>query len=567
MLTGLSKRTDKRTSHPCELGGQAARFFRRAGLLFLVAWGLLIIAPQGSHAADDNNLSLFRRQTNKAPETPPDQAAQASRTTQTTQGEVRYAPIDEANSDVTTKEQNATASPRVIDPAEKVAERAQAYRLSQSIEEGAARGGIATPSKIEADTEVGDPTPVHLDHPLTFDECVHLALKQSPYFVKSAMEIQLKRIDESDSWYKLLPNLLVSTGYVLNMPKTADSRFSLSFTTGGYDPIAAGFSIEATKLLTEITILGHMMTISKGLYELGQMFLQLGSFEQMLVIQNELVALARHEKAYLNNLLETGGTNPLEVRIAEQQVELTELERDRLEALRTEMIADLKQFLGLDSANNLELDFRDYPDQVVGTFMPDQVTVENVVANNMELKIEKQKREIQEYEVMLAWSRFLPKLYFQSRTADPIDNIDNNDRSNRLYTSVGFTWTVWDWGERTRNIRRQRIKVRKQVVQENLLAMDVRSDWAAGLSAKRRTLAALKVARSQVELAGLRKRQSEISYQSGMQPFPVYLDQIREYFRSRQNALSKELDDDNSLLELRYLSGNLFKSYINANDY
>lgn len=558
MQTGLSKRTEKTRCFHRTTGVQAARMLCRAAFVLLVGWGLLCVTPAGVFA--DDNLSLFRKPGDKASGT-------ASRQVAEPRNDVRYTPIAEARAETATVDGNGTEPVQVPGPAEKAAERAKAYRLSQSIEEGAARGGIATPSRIESDTEVGDPTPVHLDHPLTYDECVHLALKQSPYFVKSAMEIQLKRIDESDSWYKLLPNLLVSTGYVMNMPKTADSRFSLSFTTGGYDPIAAGFSIEATKLLTEITILGHMMTISKGIYELGQMFMQLGSFDQMLVIQNELAALARHEKAYLTNLLATGGSNPLEVRIAEQQVELSELERDRLMALRTEMMADLKQFLGLDSATNLELDFRDYPQQVIGSFMPDQVTVENVVANSMELKIEKQKREIQEYEVMLAWSRFLPKLYFQSRTADPIDSLDNTDRSNRLYTSVGFTWTVWDWGERTRNIRRQRVKVRKQMVEENLLAMDVRSDWSAGLSAKRRTLAALKVARSQVELAGLRKRQSEISYQSGMQPFPVYLEQIREYFLARQNALSKELDDDGSLLELRYMSGNLFNTYINASDY
>ena len=524
-------------------------------LMLLAVWSLPIFTPAASAAlGDENNLTLTRR---TAPRIPLEIGI-----SQAEKGDVEYTPIAAASG----KSGNATQSSGngIEGPADKAAERAKAYRLSKSIEDGEIKGAEATPPDYESGTEVGNTPPVIIDHPLTYDECVNLALKQSPYFVKSAMEIQLKRIDETDSWYRLLPSMLVSTGYVLTTPTASNNRFSLSFTTGGYDPIAAGFSIEATKLLTEITILGHMMTISQGLYELGQMFIQLGFFDQMLVIQNELVALATHEKTYLNNLLETGGSNPLEVRIAEQQVELAELERERLEALRTEMMADLKQFLGLDAALKLDLDYENYPEQVTGNFMPSEVSTDSVLANSMELKIEKQKREIQEYEVMLAWSRFFPKLYFQTRTADPIDSDEDSDK---LYTSVGFTWTVWDWGERTRNIRRQRIKVRKQVVQENLVAMDVRSDWLAGLSAKRRALAALKVARAQVELAGLRKRQSEISYQSGIQPFPVYLKQIRDYFVSRQNALTKELDDDKAMLELRYKSGSLFNSYIDARSF
>jgi len=478
---------------------------------------------------------------------------------------------------------------QLLDPAEKAARRAEEFRLTLDAKDLKSETGVsagdapadaaeapadAEPAETgaEAVTTVDDTmkeraaggSKVVPDKALNFENCVHLALRQSPYFVDSAMEVQLQRINESDTWYQLLPKLLVSTGYVVSGPDIDNSdRFSLSFSTGNYDPFTAGFSISAAKLVTQIAILGHMSSINNGLYNLGNMFMTLGQLEQLLVVQDELVSLAMHEKTYLSNLLETGGANPLEVRIAEQQVEMAVLQRESLEARRDELKDDLKIFLGLGVEDNLELDLADSGDQVLGYFRPEDIGVETVRKNNIELKIQQQTREIQEYNIKLAWAKYLPKFYFQARTADPIDKDDADDG---LYTSVGFTWTLWDWGERYRNVRRQRLNSRQDLVKENIMELDISSDWRSGLSTKRRTSASLKVARAEVELAGLRKRQGEISYQAGTQPFPAYLAQIREYFLARKEALDKELQDDKAMFELRFMSGDLFNSYINAKE-
>lgn len=469
-----------------------------------------------------------------------------------------------------------------LDPAQQAAERARQFRLTldKPQETGVSAGDTPEEQEAKGDTpEAGKTIPtVHEtmnnsetgakrtapSETLNFERCVHLALKQSPYFVDSAMEVQSRRIDESDSWYQLLPKLLVSTGYVISGPDMDSSdRFSLSFSTGNYDPISAGFSINANKLLTRIAILGHMSSINNGLYNLGNMFMTLGQLEQLLVLQDELVSLAMHEKTYLTNLTETGGANPLEVRIAEQQVEMAVLQRESLEARRDELKDDLKIFLGLGVEDSLKLDLADAGDQVLGYFRPEDIGVDTVTENSIDLQIQKKTREIQQYNIKLAWAKYLPKFYFQARTADPIDRDDADDG---LYTSVGFTWTLWDWGERYRNVKRQRLNSRQDLVKENILELDIASNWRSGLSTKRRTGAALKVARAEVELAGLLKRQGEISYQAGTQPFPSYLGQIREYFLARKETLDKELQDDKAMLDLRYMSGDLFNSYINAKE-
>lgn len=403
------------------------------------------------------------------------------------------------------------------------------------------------------------------NHPLDFHECVQLALQQSPYFVDSSLEIKLRRINESDSFYDLFPDVVVSTGYVLTTPYSDSGRWSLNFSTGAYDPISAGFSIKATKLVTDIAILGHMKAISEGLFKLSQMLVQLNLLERLAVCQNELIAIENHEKNYLNNLLATGASNPLEIRIADQKLEIARLERDRMEADRIQVMDNLKTFLGIAVNEPLKLNLENIKEQLLGHFSPDSVSVADVKTNSLDLKIQEQMELISQYDVKLAWARFLPKFNMDVRTVDPIDTDD--DGKSGMYTSVGFTWTVWDWGERWRNVDRKRAGVKKAEVKSNLISLKLGTDWRQDMAMQHRSLAALKVANAQVELAGLKKRQSEISYQAGSQPFPAYLQQIREYFNARKEALYKESEYVQSELDLRYLSGNLYKSYIDAKSF
>ena len=53
---------------------------------------------------------------------------------------------------------------------------------------------------------------------LDFQEAIRIALRQSPYFTKSALDIDLSRLDESDSRYGLLPSISFRTRYYVNRP-------------------------------------------------------------------------------------------------------------------------------------------------------------------------------------------------------------------------------------------------------------------------------------------------------------------------------------------------------------
>ena len=70
--------------------------------------------------------------------------------------------------------------------------------------------------------QAADPAPaaptVTPGSPLTFEEAVKIAITQSPALGKSSLDIDIKRLDESDSRYGMIPPLTFRTYYYVNRP-------------------------------------------------------------------------------------------------------------------------------------------------------------------------------------------------------------------------------------------------------------------------------------------------------------------------------------------------------------
>jgi len=103
--------------------------------------------------------------------------------------------------------------------------------------------------------------------PLDFDAAARLALRQSPLFTRSALEIELKRLDETDSRSAFLPSVTLRTRYFVHRPEDPHLNprsYSVSFLTEDYNPIKAYFSLQIRKLLTRMAILSHLRVIGSS---------------------------------------------------------------------------------------------------------------------------------------------------------------------------------------------------------------------------------------------------------------------------------------------------------------
>ena len=74
---------------------------------------------------------------------------------------------------------------------------------------------------------------------MDFRACTELAVRQSPYFTKSALEIEIRRLDESDHRWSFIPYLSVNSSYALNWADGGEDndlrRWSIAFTTGPFE--------------------------------------------------------------------------------------------------------------------------------------------------------------------------------------------------------------------------------------------------------------------------------------------------------------------------------------------
>ncbi len=397
---------------------------------------------------------------------------------------------------------------------------------------------------------------------LDFDGCVRLAIQQSPYFKKSAVEIDIRRMNESDSRYTLIPpSMTFRTYYYVDRPQQPGLNpkpYSLSFSMDPWNPVGSYFTLQAEKMATQMAIFAHIQMINAGLERLGRMFLHLASMKRLAVFQSDLINLCREKLTYAENRRTIGTGTSLEVQVATQELELAKNELEHLKITRKRTLTNLKAFLGLKPEQPVELDLRDARRQVLGSFDPAAATLEQAKAKSFELKALELKKELQGYNVTLAKTKVLPNLLFNTQTPDPLSVTS----ARGLYVGLGLEMPVWDGLKRIRNISRQKAILKQVDTDKDLKEVDVTDKWLDLQENISGSAAGLKIAKSQEELARLKERQAEIFYNSGTEQLPAWLEARKASLGAQKAAFTKALEYDDLILNLRQFSGDLGTSYV-----
>lgn len=402
--------------------------------------------------------------------------------------------------------------------------------------------------------------------PLDFDACVKLALRQSPVLLKSALEIEVRRLDEADSKSDFIPAFKFKTRFYVSMPREAwrldPQEYSVSFTSEDYNPLFAYFSLKVKKLITQAAILGHLKVIAASLHRLGQGFLELEATERLEGLQKELARLARDNLRYAQERLKLGEVSPLEVRIAAQEVEVLAAEQDRLAASQEKLRESLRTFLALDPQQPLELDLKQARRQLLGDFDPSRASREEAESRAFDLRIQKLVQELQRWNITLAKMRFLPSVNLAVQTAEPV----NLPGIRGYFFSIGLSFPLFDGLKRLRNVSRQKTLLKQAEAEVAVKEGDHLQLWREAQDKLRGAAQALRLARAQEELARLKERQAETLYRGG-EPLPVVLAARQARSKAQVQVVQKTLDYDLALLGLRHLSGDLVYRYVHEDQF
>lgn len=398
--------------------------------------------------------------------------------------------------------------------------------------------------------------------PLTFEEAVKIALTQSPAFTKSSLEIEIGRLDETDSRYAMVPPLTFRTYYYVNRPTGVNSGkpYSLNFSTEPYNPIGAYFTLQARKLATQAAILGHLGAISGGLQGLGSCYLQLDSLHKQALIQKDLIKVAQENLTFAENRVAIGTGTSLEVKMAQQQLQLFRGEQEGIAVGTKHTLTNLRYLLGWPANQDITPAFFDSRRQVLGSFNPATVTLEQAKTRSYELKGFEIYKQLQQYNIRLAVAKSLPTIIYTAQTPDPL----SQSSSYGLYVGFGLEIPVWDGFTRIRNVSRQKAILKqigaKKGEKENLFE----NKWFETLGKVNEFSVSLKSAQSLEELSRLKSHQQEVRYHSGEVPLSAFLESRIEVLKAQKNALNFGVSYDQQVLKLRELSGDLGNTYVDA---
>jgi outer membrane protein TolC len=400
--------------------------------------------------------------------------------------------------------------------------------------------------------------------PLNYEEGVRIALNQSPFLTKSSLEIDLRRLDETDSRYGLFPSIDFRTYYYPNRPvNTTGPPYSLNFTTDpSYNPVASYFSLQAQKLATEAAILTHIKTISAGLERLGQLFLDLDYLKNQILIMKDQANLSREQLTYAENRFSAGTGTSLEIKEAQQGIKMEQKGLEQKAFLQKKALDNLKNFLGLDSTQEVTPDLQNTHQQVIGSFDPAAVTWEQVKSRSHDLKLIEIAIKLQVYNVKLAKAKTLPTILFTTQTPDPLSSTNHG-----LYAGFGLYVPLWDGFKRIRNVKRQKIILQQYDSGKSQSEKDLESRLQETQSMVKETGLALQLSQSKLELIQLKARQQETRYQSGGVSLPAVLDSRRAVLDAKESTLAAALEHDKAILALRQISGDLGQTYVNASSW
>jgi outer membrane protein TolC len=418
--------------------------------------------------------------------------------------------------------------------------------------------------RAQNDVLPGKDIPLMAGAALEFPQCVKVALKQSPNLTSSSLEIDLRRLDESDARFAFIPAFSLRTLYYINQPENeADRPYSIHFVTDTYNPIENYFSLQARKVLTQMGILGHLQVISDYLERLGMGFLELQALERIMVVQKESMRLSEQNLVYVQTRLESGGVSGLDLRVAEQEMEQARLELSKLEAAEATILEGLRGMLGFGVYDALKFNWDNAREQVLENFKPDDITLEEAHRASFDLRIQALKRELQEKNVTLAYTRFLPTFIWGVQTTDPFSSTEERG----LFFSVGLELPLWDGLKRYHNVSRQKTILRQYEAESKSKEVSFDSKWSAAQRKLEQTRASLKLAQSQQKVAELKERQTTISYNAGRQPLPTLAADRKALLESRKGVLSNALEHDKAVLVIRNLSGDLIRRYVDTTPY
>lgn len=403
-----------------------------------------------------------------------------------------------------------------------------------------------------------------------FGGCIRLAVERSPYLQSPSLEIQTKKLDEKDAWYRMFPNLYFTllsdrkiAGEDTSTAKTGDSSMTLGLTSGSYNPIAAWIQHDAQKDVTRLTKLAAVLALQELIQQIATAFITLDYLDRQIALRSDIIDLNERALVFATKL-ENIHTSQIDIRIALQKKNIAQTEYDMAVALKGQVIMGLRDLLGLGPYDLIQPDTYQFR-ELIKQYDPDGYRYEYAEQNSIRIKMQEVKNILADRDITAQWIKALPTFSLGVRQPDKINN-QNNQNDKEYYFSTYMQIPIWQWGETSRGFERAEIRKRQTLYANDVERLRFKSSWMMQKMQAQQQRSLLDLAQGETDLAELSLQKGEVEYRSGKIIYKQFLEAEMNVLQAKIRANELRKSYYTSLLQMVGDTGDLMRRYVNIED-
>ena len=225
--------------------------------------------------------------------------------------------------------------------------------------------GVPVENKSKLDAAL--PNLYNPNKSFNFEDCVFLAIQQSPMLVNSAVEIEIKKLALTDAVWKYLPEprieLTVSNNLTrLNMDERdtpgdyGRTKLRAEFSADFPNPVATYFEHKVQKIMVNLAIATHRKAVGEAILNIAQAYLKLQAQRDILAAHKELLPLGREMVAYWRQVENVAGRQGVALNLARQAEREKELTIEKTNMQEVMDRTKLKVIAGVDPRQRFDVD-------------------------------------------------------------------------------------------------------------------------------------------------------------------------------------------------------------------
>jgi outer membrane protein TolC len=431
------------------------------------------------------------------------------------------------------------------------------------------------PVRSEKGEEVRDTVPLTLYQPektYNFEDCVYLAVQQSPLLVKSSIKLEMSRLKEKDAAWQYLPeghvvlssaaNLtLYNQGNSYNYGDYGRTKFQVRFYAAFPNPIGTYLTNRARQIMTNVAVLTHRKAIGEAIWEIADNYLQLRTQKRIQAELAKLPAIVGESTTYWKAMDAGVGGHTLDVEMAAQNEKQVVLERDKSTHMEIMVRTRLKTLLGLGAEQRLNADPGD-GESIFRDFDVRKLSWEERWELDRDYLAEKLNIKLRDYNIMLAWAQYMPTISFDVNTYPPAGQAQPYGGRDDYFLHLNFDFLVLDWGRRYRAVQDARME--KALAFQSMVEKRTQyaNEWAQNEQAYAMSRTNAELAGSNLRSAELQAQKAEIEYKGGDLPLPELTARREAVVKARMALIEAELKQRQAELAWMHQAGLLEERFM-----